>query len=115
MASAATPPNLNLFAPELIESPYSFYANVRAGEPFVFAPPGQAAMAMLVLSRYSDVQAALRDTRLGRTGFRKAAEIAFGDGPLTASFTRWMLFRDPPEHTRLRALVNKAFTPRAAE
>jgi cytochrome P450 len=40
---------------------------------------------------------------------------AIGEGPLADSYSLWFLFKDPPDHTRLRGLVSKAFTPRAVE
>jgi cytochrome P450 len=68
-----------------------------------------------MMSRYADVQAVLRDPRFGRAGFRQAVTSAIGDGPLAESYSLWFLFQDPPDHTRLRGLVSKAFTPRAVE
>ena len=57
----------------------------------------------------------LRDARFGRHDAENFFREQFGEGPLLNVFTKWMLFRDPPDHTRLRNLVNKAFTPRAIE
>src|SRR6266536_39111 len=105
----------DLFAPALLEDPYPWYTQLRATEGAYFLPPNQPDVRVPVLSRYADVQLVLRDPRFGRAGFQKGAIMALGDGPLATSYSLWMLFRDPPDHTRLRGLVNKAFTPRAVE
>src|SRR5262249_10355398 len=64
-----------------------------------------------MLTRYDDVALVLRDPRFGRKGFTELAEPGAADGGLAAS----MLFQDPPDHTRLRTLVSKAFTPRTVD
>ena len=68
-----------------------------------------------MVTRYNDVVTVLRDPRFGRAGFHPmlaaAQPRAANPDPLPPS----MLFQDPPDHTRLRALVNKAFTPRVVE
>jgi cytochrome P450 len=61
------------------------------------------------LTRYDDCNALLRDNRLGHG--------LFGEGPpqqkpLWEMQSRWMLVLNPPDHTRLRSLAHKAFTPR---
>jgi cytochrome P450 len=63
------------------------------------------------LSRYDDAAMMLRDPRFGRRGFQQILESRFGRQGLGQS----MLFQDPPDHTRLRTLVNKGFTPRVIE
>src|SRR5437870_1390987 len=68
-------------------------------------------MGFWVLTRYDDVAGMLRDARFGRKGFDTLLQARFGE----AGFDLSMLFRDPPDHTRLRALVSKAFTPRVVE
>jgi len=63
-------------------------------------------MGLWILTRYDDVATVLRDGRFGRKGFDVLIRGRFGEN----SFDQSMLFRDPPDHTRLRALVSKAFT-----
>jgi len=99
----------NPFAPELIADPYPFYARLRAAGPTYFQPAST-----WIVSRYADVQLVLRDPRFGRFSGGQREEV-LGAGPLVESFNRWMLFQNPPDHTRLRALVTRAFTPRAVE
>jgi len=117
MTTTPTPEQLvvDFFAPQLLADPYPWYAELRERGIAYFSPPNQPEVRIPIVSRYADVQLALRDPRFGRAGFRKGAESALGDGPLSRAFNLWMLFRDPPDHTRLRGLVNKAFTPRAVE
>jgi cytochrome P450 len=88
---------------------------LRANPSAIYRSPAAPHDPYTVLSRYADVQLALRDPAFGR---RDTADVAYpnlGDGPLANSFVCWMVFRDPPDHTRLRNLVTRAFTPRAVE
>jgi len=105
----------NFYAPALLEDPYPWYAQLRAKDNAFLVPPNQPDIRVPLLSRYADVQFVLRDPRFGRSGFQKSALMALGEGSLANAYSLWMLFRDPPDHTRLRGLVNKAFTPRAVE
>ncbi|WP_405719311.1 cytochrome P450 [Streptomyces sp. NBC_01537] len=94
--------------------PYPLYHALREADPMHWNPPG-----FWLLTRYEDVHTLLRDPRLGadnggnagadaRPGGEHTERMAGGDTPS-------MILMDPPGHTRLRALVNKAFTPRAVE
>jgi pimeloyl-[acyl-carrier protein] synthase len=104
----------DLLAPHLLDDPYPLYAEVRQAPSAYYTWPGSE-VPVPVLGRYADVQIVLRDSRFGRAGFRKGMDSTFGDVPITRAFGHWMLFQDPPDHTRLRGLVSKAFTPRAVE
>jgi pimeloyl-[acyl-carrier protein] synthase len=100
----------NPLLPEFIVDPYPFYARLRTEDPVHRSPLG-----IWVLSRYADALLLLRNPRFGRANYDRLILERFGDGPLYSSFRRWMLFADPPDHTRLRGLVSKAITPRAVE
>ncbi len=94
-------------------NPYPIYHRLRAAEPV-----HRAKLGMWLLSRYDDCWAALRDPRLGKS---YAAQIAqrFGSDwrkhPALTSGEHSMLNTTGPEHTRLRKLVSKSFTPRMIE
>ena len=67
-----------------------------------------------MFTRYADVEAILRDYKRfsNMPSNRRVSKRRRDFAPPRADWT--MLFLDPPEHTRLRALVNQAFTPRAS-
>jgi pimeloyl-[acyl-carrier protein] synthase len=106
----------NPFLPEVHEDPYPLYHQLRAADPVHRSPLG-----FWVLTRHADVLAMLRDARMSRDPrrsermelLRSSAEV---DELLSSEEAApSMLFVDPPDHTRLRALVTKAFTPGAVE
>jgi hypothetical protein len=104
----------NPLDPEAHADPYPQYRRLREHAPMLRGPLGY-----WVLSRYADIAAVLRDPRFG-VGIDEASLMLAmtQEGPGIATMrelSRWMLFRDPPDHTRLRKLVSKAFTPRAVE
>ena len=111
--NAVSPPvEFNPLMPEFIADPYPFYHRLRAEDPVhrsTLLPD------TWIVTRYADVVRVLRDLRFDRHDVENFFRERFGEGPLINVFTKWMLFRDPPDHTRLRTLVNKAFTPRAIE
>src|SRR6267378_354715 len=104
----------NPLDPEAHADPYPQYRRLREHAPMLRGPLGY-----WVLSRYADIAAVLRDPRFGVGVDEASLMLAMTqDGPGVATMvelSRWMLFRDPPDHTRLRGLVSKAFTPRALE
>ena len=65
--------------------------------------------------RHREVAAALNDARLGAMGTRAFEALGWNDGPFVEWMRRNIVSVDPPAHTRLRSLVNRAFTPRRIE
>jgi len=98
----------NPMDPVFVADPYPTYHRLRSAEPVHHSPLG-----FWVLTRYDDVVAALRDPRLAKEAIASFVAARFG-APVPAMGLS-MLDRDPPDHTRLRSLVSKAFTPRVVE
>jgi cytochrome P450 len=101
----------DLLSPQHFAAPYETFALMRENDPLYW----HEQMGMWFATRYQDVHALTRDRR-----FNSARVDAFmppgGDDEKTRAvrrfFADWMAFSDPPEHTRLRKLVARAFVPR---
>src|SRR5579885_2356025 len=103
----------DLLSPEARADPYPLYHRLRAEEPVHFAPSLQ----MWLLTRYADVAQAVRAPELSsRRATSFVEQLPEGERaaarPFARSLGQWMLFQDPPDHTRLRNLVARAFTPK---
>jgi len=92
------------FTPEFFKDRYPTYEELR-DEPVRWEEEFRG----WVLTGYAEVAAALADPRVSRGSGPREGDL------LTRLLTRMMLFTDPPDHTRLRALANRAFTPRRVE
>lgn len=90
-------------------NPYPAYRFLREAAPMWRAPTGQ-----WVVSTHAGCTALLRDPKMGRADRRLFEPEAFAE-PAVASLTRMMLFLDPPQHTRIRGLVARAFNARRIE
>jgi cytochrome P450 len=90
------------------EDPFPTYHRLRRWAPVHRGPDGT-----YFLTRYDDVVAVYQDH--ARFSSDKRVEFApkFGDSPLYEHHTTSVVFRDPPDHTRIRRLFAPAFTPRA--
>ncbi|MBA3655617.1 MAG: cytochrome P450 [Actinobacteria bacterium] len=107
------------FAPEIRADPYPTYKRMRDEAPIYWRPDGSP-----MFTRYDDCIAILRDhERFSNDGSKSkyaeqagATEESAVRGTMFESLNaRPMLFTDPPDHTRIRGLVNKAFTPRVVD
>jgi cytochrome P450 len=111
--AAGNAPLFNPLSPEFIKNPYPHYELLRRVDPLHVTPHG-----MYLASRHADVTAILRDKRFGKD-FVERSTRRYGpkimDEPIFRSMSHWMLQQDPPDHTRLRGLVVKAFTARRVE
>lgn len=109
------------FAPEdpaFIADPYPVYAALRERAPVMYHEPTDH----WLVSRFEDVNGLLRDRRFGRTYHHVALHAEMGRPEEPESHAPfWHLIRsgildmEPPDHTRVRSLVSKAFTPRMVE
>ena len=97
----------DLLGDEVVRDPQTFYGRIRERTPVHW----NARYHSWLLTRYDDVV----------IGYRSPAFSAARTGPLeerpemaeaSAILSRWMVFTDPPEHTRLRRACTLAFAPR---
>ncbi|MFE9765219.1 cytochrome P450 [Streptomyces sp. NPDC005808] len=118
MAALETPQAFDPWDPAFLADPYPVYEELRArGRVQYFEPTKQ-----WVVPHHADVSALLRDRRLGRTYQHRFTHEDFGrtaprpeDEPFHVLNDNGMLDLEPPDHTRIRRLVSKAFTPRTVE
>lgn len=114
-------PALAAFQPTelaFVANPYPVYAALRHLGPIHYHPEAN----LWLVTRHADVTALLRDKRFGRTYLHLASHADMGrpdepsdHAPFWHVIRNGMLDREPPDHTRLRNLVSKAFTPRTIE
>ena len=109
------------FAPTdvgFIGDPYGDYEELRRSAPVVY----DEATDHWLISRYRDVDALLRDRRFGRTYLHMATHEEMSrptppewHSPFWDLINAGILDMEPPDHTRVRKLVSKAFTPKFVE
>ena len=110
----AHPPN----DPALVQNPYAIYDRMRAAGRAVW----WADYDLLCFHRFDDVNALLRDRRLGREILHTATREELGWPEIPSRLSGFYAFeshsileREPPVHTRLRRLINRAFVSRAVD
>jgi cytochrome P450 len=111
--ATAVPPLFDPLSPDYIRDPYPSYERLRRLDPVHLTPFGN-----YLVSRHAEVSLVLRDKRFGKD-FAERSSRRYGpqimQEPVFQSMGHWMLQQDPPDHTRLRGLVVKAFTARRVE
>ena len=106
-----------LLADHAVADPYSHFASLREAAPL----HRDERLGAWLLLRYDDVRAAFRDSRLSADRVspyfarRRMQGVAENERATFEVLTRWIVFTDPPRHTRMRKLVDYAFRPRAVE
>jgi len=111
--TAGSAPLFNPLSPEFIRNPYPHYERLRTTDPMHHTPLG-----MFVASRHAEASLVLRDKRFGKDFVERTIRRYGPDimkEPVFRNMSHWMLQQDPPDHTRLRGLVVKAFTARRVE
>jgi cytochrome P450 len=106
----------DLTDPAVIADPYPLLAEIQEAAPIFWYPPSQ----QWIVTRHALVHAALRDRRLGRAYDHLYTPEELGREPRDAQWSdfveseRWSLLNiEPPDHTRIRGLLTKVFTPKA--
>lgn len=102
-----------LFGPEMLADPYPFYRRLREAHPVSRSDELDA----WIVTSYDAVNGALRNPQLSSDRFPRLRQrlATKGLANLAEDRVRSMIHMDPPDHTRLRGLVNKAFTPKTVE
>jgi cytochrome P450 len=101
----------DLLSPAHFAAPYETFALMRENDPLYWHEP----TGMWFATRYEDVHAISRDRRLSSDRVQSFVPPGTDEKrqAIHRFFTDWMVFTDPPEHTRLRKLFSRVFTPRS--
>ena len=110
---------LDVYDPEFLRDPYPGLNRIREEQPIFSSARGESERTVWFLTRHADVHRALRDRRLGRINQHAVDREEWGLAPLRSDMgpfydvEHWSLvWIEPPDHSRIRGLVSKAFTPR---
>ncbi len=107
----------DLLAPDVVADPYTYFGRLREEDPVHW----NHRWGGWLVTRYEDVVTVLRDHE--RFSSDRMASLVLELTPadrdrlslLINYFSKWLVFTDPPYHTRVRMLINKAFTPTSVE
>lgn len=104
------------FEPSFYEDPYPAYARLRAERPLDWCRPLRA----WTVTRYADVVALLRDTRVGSNRPEALLSQVAADEmprlrPLLDSLAQWVVLNDPPAHTEIRTVLMRGLSPRVLD
>src|SRR3954452_11193411 len=100
--------DLEKLTPEFYANPYPTYRALREHEPVKRLPNGS-----YFLTRYDDLVAAYKNTKVFSSDKKKEFAPKYGDSLLYEHHTTSLVFNDPPAHTRVRRLIMGALSPRA--
>jgi len=106
--AAALALDLRALPDDFYDDPFPHYHRLRRWDPVHRGPDGS-----YFLTRYDDVVAVYQDHHTWSSDKRVEFAPKFGASPLYEHHTTSVVFRDPPDHTRIRKLFAPAFTPRA--
>ena len=115
-----TAQQVNIVSPQFKANPFPFLAALRANQPlYRTSLPDKVKTPVWLITRYEDINTLLKDERFPKNRrsaltpeqIRRLPWVP----PMFRPLERNMLDLDQPDHTRLRALVHKAFTPRLVE
>jgi cytochrome P450 len=101
----------DLLRPEVLANPYPLFRRLRHEDPVHKDSAGRG----WIVSRYNDVEKVLSDRRFSAKRVPSARQGADTLSAVQAALSRQMIFLDPPDHTRLRSLFTKTFTPQRME
>ncbi|MEM8811022.1 MAG: cytochrome P450 [Pseudomonadota bacterium] len=93
---------------DFVDNAYDYYAGLREADPFHRNSDGT-----VLLTRYDDLVAVYRDPKRWSSDKKVDFKPKFGESPLYEHHTTSLVFRDPPDHTRIRKLFQHAFTRKA--
>jgi cytochrome P450 len=118
--ATATPVRKVLFTNEFVQDPYPTYRRLLEEGPLHFVDVSGGVWGVWAVFSHADCSAVAKDPRLSvrRTGgmlFTLPVDRQDEFKKLVRMLGLWMIFIDPPEHTRMRKLMNKGFSPAAAE
>ena len=100
--------DLEKLTPDFYANPYPTYRALREHEPVKRLPNGS-----WFLTRYDDLVAAYKNTKVFSSDKKKEFAPKYGASPLYEHHTTSLVFNDPPAHTRVRRLIMGALSPRA--
>lgn len=107
----------NLASPQMASSPFAFYADLLESGQVLWSERHHA----WLVSGYDDVVAAFRHEQMGADRIAPYLRNQLSEDDrarfwrMFEILSKWLVFLDPPDHTRLRKLMHKAFTPRAVQ
>ncbi|WP_216828665.1 cytochrome P450 [Alkalihalobacterium elongatum] len=105
--------NNDLLDPLVVVDPYSYYETLRKHDPVYW----NSQWGGWIFTSYEEVKNGFQDIRLSAERVRPSKGMGKEkQQEMSSTYTilsNWLVFNDPPKHTRLRMLMNKAFTPKA--